>query len=159
MILQPHHQWCWLLRSGCIQGIDIFNRLPEKPLVMQFSNHTQRNTALVPWTILGECYVHPFCSAIFIKEHTLTSYPGPINLISLLMSVLISHSSKWREISQKPLWFLEKWSDCINNDFVFIMWAEDKINLLCSGLRQSFSPKRKAIKILTVSFYLLTNQI
>lgn len=53
------------------------------------------------------------------------------------MSVPVVHSSKWWGISQKPLWFLEKWNDCINTDFVFVMWAEDKINLLFSVLRQS----------------------
>ena len=78
--------------------------------------------------------MHPLCTATFIEEHTLTPHSGPINLISLIMSVLIVQSSKWRDISQKPLWFLEKWSDSINTDFV--MWAENKINLLFSGLGQ-----------------------
>lgn len=126
---------------------------------MQFSQHILRNIVLVFCTILDERCVRPLCTAIFIKEHTLTSHSGPINLISLIMSVLIIHSSKWWEISQKPLWFLEKWSDCINTDSVFAMWAVDKINLLFSGSGQSFSTKRKAIHILTVSFCLCTNTV
>lgn len=68
-------------------------------------------------------------AAAFIKEHTLTSHSEPINLISLIMSGLI-HSSKWQEISQKPLWVLAKWSACINSDFDFALRAEGKINLL-----------------------------
>lgn len=39
------------------------------------------------------------------------------------------------------------------------MWAEDRINLLFSSSRHSFSPKRKVSKILIVSFPLLTNQV
>lgn len=80
--------------------------------------------------------MHPLCTATFIEEHTLTPHSGPIHLISLVMSVLIVHSSKWQDISQKPLWFLEKRSNSIDTDFVFVMWAENKINLLFSGLGQ-----------------------
>jgi len=79
-------------------------------------------------------YIH--FAAAFIKEHALTSHSEPINLISLIMSGLIIHSSKWQEISQKPLWFLAKWSACINSDFDFALWAEDKVNLLFPCLLQ-----------------------
>jgi hypothetical protein len=99
--------------------------------------------------------VYPLCTAIFIKGHTLTSHSGPINLSSLIMSVLIAHSSKWWEISQKPLWFLAKQNDYININFVFVMWAEDKINLLFSGLRRLLIQQEKSLIYSLYHFYCL----